>query len=231
MAMAAMSVDTLRKSEEFSASIQKSVLGAAFDETTKALEFVFNSKGDFTASQLDELRDCMQIYAECDQRVEHNRKVLGEIKGQLQQGQAPPMEDYAEYLRQRSDALATKEPPASQHPKCMEFERTLADLNTQREDEDELQMVGADINMTCPITMRMYQATGGMAPLKSMKCGHTYSKDGVAMLFRKSTTAKCPVQGCGETITRNGLSPDREILQELKRAPDEDDDDSSEMVE
>ena len=39
--------------------------------------------------------------------------------------------------------------------------------------------------------------------------------------FRKSTTAKCPVQGCGETITRNGLSPDREILQELKRAPDE----------
>ena len=56
----------------------------------------------------------MQTYAECDQRVEHNRKVLGEIKGQLQQGQAPPMEDYAEFLRQRSDVLAEKAPPASQ---------------------------------------------------------------------------------------------------------------------
>ena len=56
----------------------------------------------------------MQTYAECDQRVKHNRKVLGEIKGQLQQGQAPPMEDYAEFLRQRSDALAANEPPASQ---------------------------------------------------------------------------------------------------------------------
>ena len=61
-------------------------------------------------------------------------------------------------------------------------EKQITEVKEQREDEDDLQMVGADINMTCPITMSMYQATGGMAPLKSKTCGHTYSKDGVAML-------------------------------------------------
>ena len=79
-------------------------------------------------------------------------------------------------------AARTPSPRFARHPKCMEFERSLADLNTQREDDDELQMVGADINMKCPITMMVYQATGGMAPLKSKTCGHTYSKDGVTML-------------------------------------------------
>lgn len=232
MAMAATSIETLRKSEEFSQKIQKDVLGTAFGETTKALELVFTSNGEFTASQLDELRDCMQTYAECDQRVSHNRKVLAQIKGQLQQGQAPPMEDYVEFLRQRSDALAANEPPASQHPKCKEFENTLADLTAAREDDDELQMVGADINLKCPITMSVYEATGGMVPLKSKQCGHTYSKSGVAMLFRKATTAKCPVQGCGETVTKGMLAPDREVLKELERVQGQDEEeDNSQMVD
>ena len=82
--------------------------------------------------------------------------------------------------------------------------------------DDELTEVGSvgEDNLICPITKQLL-----VEPMKSTKCGHSYSKEPIMqyMKSRRGRPAKCPVAGCSQLVTVDGLVQDVEAERKLKK--------------
>lgn len=50
----------------------------------------------------------------------------------------------------------------------------------------------------CPITLEVYQESGGQQPVKLPKCGHTFSHDGINMLIKELAKDVQPEQAKGK---------------------------------
>eukprot|EP00162_Nutomonas_longa_P009083 comp19009_c0_seq2/m.35074 comp19009_c0_seq2/g.35074 ORF comp19009_c0_seq2/g.35074 comp19009_c0_seq2/m.35074 type:complete len:197 (-) comp19009_c0_seq2:10-600(-) len=77
-------------------------------------------------------------------------------------------------------------------------------------EDDGLALVSASDNFICPITKREFQD-----PVKSTQCGHSYSREGVNMLFSGKTKIKCPV--CKKEMEKKDIEEDVEMITKMKR--------------
>lgn len=223
------SIRTLEKSCDLAKSILKNNVKVAMKETIEGLDVIFDDNMH-TESQIKELHACMEVYAECDIQISSRLKVMQEIKKSLEDGQAPPMEDYSEFLKTRVDAN-TQKTPIKQHPQLIEFATNLTSLKRSLEDKNEIEMVSRDISTVCPITKSQYTLTGPMEPVRS-KCGHTYSRAAIQQMLksnqRNGRHTKCPLQGCSQFVQAETLVVDKELIRHMKRNVDDDDNETEE---
>lgn len=221
--MAASSVQTLTKAESFNTSVQKAGPVAAMEQTMEALDVLFHSS--HTVPQIEELRECMRTYAECEAKLNTEKMVLGEMRAMLQNKQAPPTPDYVEFFRTRVNALAEKNPKPHLHTEVKNFEHKLQKLQSQAEEEAEIEMLSHNINTKCPIIMAEYEMDGPMMPMKSKTCGHTFSKEGITRTINQNNAnnrkTRCPVQGCSNYVTLRDLVVDKEMIIRINRGDNE----------
>ena len=62
--------------------------------------------------------------------------------------------------------------------------------------EDDLQIEGGKIELTCPITCKPYEA-----PLISRKCNHVFDRDGIQNYLQGYTTRDCPQAACSQVVS------------------------------
>ncbi|CAI4059915.1 SUMO ligase MMS21 SKDI_05G0510 [Saccharomyces kudriavzevii IFO 1802] len=62
--------------------------------------------------------------------------------------------------------------------------------------EDDLQIEGGKIELTCPITCKPYET-----PLISKKCSHVFDKNGIQNYLQGYTTRDCPQAACSQVVS------------------------------
>lgn len=78
-------------------------------------------------------------------------------------------------------------------------------------DEDDIQIEGGKIELSCPITYKPYHN-----PMISKKCGHVFDKEGIQIYFNTPEKKKCPQGACGHELTANDFKPDQLMLLRCK---------------
>lgn len=68
--------------------------------------------------------------------------------------------------------------------------------------EDDLMISGGRIDLTCPITCKVYEN-----PMLSLKCGHVFEKFALVNHLNNQTI-KCPQSACGQHVNLNDFVPD-----------------------
>ncbi|CAB4252764.1 similar to Saccharomyces cerevisiae YEL019C MMS21 SUMO ligase involved in chromosomal organization and DNA repair [Maudiozyma barnettii] len=86
-------------------------------------------------------------------------------------------------------------PQIWENPRCV--------LPDDNDDEDDLMIDGGIIELTCPITCRMYEK-----PLISKKCSHVFDETGLKSYFSKENHRDCPQTGCSKQLTFRDFIPD-----------------------
>ena len=87
-------------------------------------------------------------------------------------------------------------------------------LEKLREEEDDDDDDDDDDDLICPITSVTFQK-----PMKSTKCGHTFSHAAIAAMLRgRPDGIQCPLFGCRHQILAADLQADKEKERELRRA-------------
>ncbi|KAG0658244.1 hypothetical protein C6P45_002225 [Maudiozyma exigua] len=81
------------------------------------------------------------------------------------------------------------------NPRCI--------IPDDNDEEDDLMIDGGIIELTCPITCKMYEE-----PLISNQCGHVFDKSGLQEYFRTERTRDCPQTGCSKHLRINDFIPD-----------------------
>ena len=76
-------------------------------------------------------------------------------------------------------------------------------------DEDDLQIEGGKIELTCPITCKPYEA-----PLISRKCNHVFDRDGIQNYLQGYTTRDCPQAACSQVVSMRAFV--RDPIMELR---------------
>ncbi|KOG99932.1 SUMO ligase MMS21 [Saccharomyces eubayanus] len=76
-------------------------------------------------------------------------------------------------------------------------------------DEDDLQIEGGKIELTCPITCKAYET-----PLISKKCNHVFDKDGIQNYLQGYTTRDCPQAACSQVVSMRDFV--RDPIMELR---------------
>jgi len=76
-------------------------------------------------------------------------------------------------------------------------------------DEDDLQIEGGKIELTCPITCKPYEA-----PLISRKCNHVFDRDGIQNYLQGYTTRDCPQAACSQVVSMRDFV--RDPIMELR---------------
>ncbi|EJS44068.1 mms21p [Saccharomyces arboricola H-6] len=69
--------------------------------------------------------------------------------------------------------------------------------------EDDLQIEGGKIELTCPITCKPYET-----PLISRKCNHVFDKDGIKNYLQGYTTRDCPQAACSQVVSMRDFVKD-----------------------
>ena len=82
-----------------------------------------------------------------------------------------------------------------ENPRCI--------IPDDNDEEDDLMIDGGIIELTCPITCKMYEE-----PLISKKCGHVFEKSGLQEYFRTETIRDCPQTGCSKHLRFNDFVSD-----------------------
>ena len=75
--------------------------------------------------------------------------------------------------------------------------------------EDDLQIEGGKIELTCPITCKPYEA-----PLISRKCNHVFDRDGIQNYLQGYTTRDCPQAACSQVVSMRDFV--RDPIMELR---------------
>ncbi|EDO16826.1 hypothetical protein Kpol_1056p27 [Vanderwaltozyma polyspora DSM 70294] len=93
-------------------------------------------------------------------------------------------------------------------PKCILPDSLLGDGFNNDANEDEIEMAGGSIELTCPITTLIYEE-----PMISKKCQHTFDKSGLTEYLKNSDTNRymekdCAKDGCSKKISMDDFSPD-----------------------
>mgnify|MGYP003362338753 CR=1 FL=1 len=70
-------------------------------------------------------------------------------------------------------------------------------------DSDDIMIDGGHIDLTCPITCKMY-----VKPMISRKCQHVFDYDGIREYIGSSGGRDCPQAGCVSTLTMRDFAPD-----------------------
>lgn len=87
--------------------------------------------------------------------------------------------------------------------------------NDEDEDDDEdIAISRANISIKCPLTLQDFKY-----PLSSKKCPHSFEKDAINDLIRRSggRGVQCPVPGCSQMLTKDDLHTDAVVVRQIKR--------------
>ncbi|CAI4038448.1 hypothetical protein SMKI_05G0590 [Saccharomyces mikatae IFO 1815] len=69
--------------------------------------------------------------------------------------------------------------------------------------EDDLQIEGGKIELTCPITCKPYET-----PMISKKCNHVFDKNGIQNYLQGYTTRDCPQAACSQVVSMRDFVSD-----------------------
>lgn len=78
------------------------------------------------------------------------------------------------------------------------------------DNDEEIQMTQADVNLKCPITGAIL-----IDPVKSSTCNHTYGSIAVQNWLKQKKV--CPVAGCNRPLAKADLEVDRKMVRLLGR--------------
>ena len=70
-------------------------------------------------------------------------------------------------------------------------------------DSDDVVIDGGHIELTCPITCKMYGK-----PMISSSCQHVFDYDGIREYIGDNGSRSCPQAGCSKTLTMRDFAPD-----------------------
>lgn len=136
---------------------------------------------------------------------------VSKARSELGDGNFDKLHEVVKADLEKQKAKANLDPSESEDMK--KLKRTLYPQE-MAEDED-LQVMGQANNESkykCPITTMLMTT-----PMRSSKCIHHLSKEGLDMLLKNKNKAKCPVVGCNMEWAANTSEVDEDFLRELKQ--------------
>ncbi|KAJ4298846.1 hypothetical protein N0V90_004088 [Kalmusia sp. IMI 367209] len=92
------------------------------------------------------------------------------------------------------------------------------------DDDDDIVMDRATVSIRCPLTFQQFKE-----PYTSVKCPHTFERNAILEMIRKSNVrvggvprggekaVGCPVAGCSQMLTANDLQHDPILVRKIKR--------------
>ncbi|SMN22174.1 similar to Saccharomyces cerevisiae YEL019C MMS21 SUMO ligase involved in chromosomal organization and DNA repair [Maudiozyma saulgeensis] len=86
-------------------------------------------------------------------------------------------------------------PQIWENPRCV--------LPDDNDNEDDLMIDGGIIELTCPITCKMFEK-----PLISKQCNHVFDEEGLKSYFSREPRRDCPQTGCSKILTFRDFIPD-----------------------
>ncbi|KAL3233162.1 E3 SUMO-protein ligase MMS21 [Nakaseomyces bracarensis] len=105
-----------------------------------------------------------------------------------------------------TERLLTILPYIIDDPTCV-----VPDDTETEETEDDIQIEGGKIELSCPITCKPFEN-----PMISKKCGHVFDKEGIQIYFNTPDKKKCPQGACGHELTATDFKPDQVMLLRCK---------------
>ncbi|GAM26154.1 hypothetical protein SAMD00019534_093290 [Acytostelium subglobosum LB1] len=79
-------------------------------------------------------------------------------------------------------------------------------------DNEDIFIASQTVNIICPLTKKPFEN-----PVKSVTCGHTYSRDAMLSMLKRTKTVGCPVVGCNKSCNESQLERDVEMEETVKR--------------
>ncbi|KAK3745301.1 hypothetical protein RRG08_014449 [Elysia crispata] len=190
-------------------------VGALMSETLEVAQDVANYCKD-DKELMKETQDIMLTFIDMEDDIKHYKTALNHVKKTCRTVQDDSEEDekltatFTQKLNELKSTNSNDENRHLNHPKYEELrslfedrgsiEEQLATLrlamigNTE-DSQGELAMTDVNINTRCPYTGCTMQD-----PVRNILCGHVYDRTGILTYIKqKSSRAKCPVGGCGNT--------------------------------
>ena len=218
------------------------VLQAISDAQNLAVELsgIFKD-GDEHAEQSLSLKQSMLGMIATEQQLKRYNAAVQEVRADIQRrmdGDADEMGDWGELLRSKlesdgagagagagassSSARSDDAKAYRQHGKYQEMVRANPRCESDDDSDDDVQIDRSkqeELDMRCPLCMAEYSAESAIhVPLRSKKCGHTYSRLGIDNIFKNAVTIACPIPGCSVMAMQKGdLEEDRVRMAALKR--------------
>ena len=173
------------------------------------------------AVRVEQLKDCLIEFIRMMKEVEYNMTILEKLKEKFEKDGTLKY-SVEEYFSKKLSIMKAKEDREfyKKHDKYKSFTLRVWQVHhpneplPDNEDGDEDIMVytqQSEVSTTCPLTQSDF-----VEPMKSDICQHTFSKEAI-LSYLKNQRRKCPVAGCGETITKDSLVPDREMVRNLNK--------------
>eukprot|EP00050_Salpingoeca_kvevrii_P022335 m.124670 g.124670 ORF g.124670 m.124670 type:complete len:216 (+) comp9677_c2_seq1:448-1095(+) len=95
------------------------------------------------------------------------------------------------------------------------FRKDLANAQTASDsampEDEDLVMSQVSESFVCPLTKTTLEN-----PMRSKRCGHTFSHDAITSALKKYKQMPCPVVGCGQNLTLGDLTPDKALERRIK---------------
>ncbi|EFA80241.1 hypothetical protein PPL_07066 [Heterostelium album PN500] len=180
------------------------------------------------AAQLDQdFLKCLyeeQFIAKHKQDIATLKQYIERTHAQLRQNQhqptsqPPAIRDPEEFIKHGTMLrnIDTGLEALKQNKEFKEYKQKIWNINHTEPFDDggneDIFIASQTISIICPITKKNFEN-----PVKSRTCGHTFSKEAIQSMFRRSTSISCPVVGCSHQITQNGLERDIVMEETVKR--------------
>ncbi|KAL5493163.1 hypothetical protein EMCRGX_G014301 [Ephydatia muelleri] len=207
----------IQESKEVCSQLKKDV--ANILELANSLADDFKESGPEYRNSLNEMEHSVAELARVEFEVGHMDRALENVEQELAASDSQEQEprnfgdEYEERLAAVKRCAAAFDPRLA--PSVVAFRARVGgatgDASGERSDgEEELVMGGVKRSLVCPLTKKQMEE-----PVRSRKCGHSYSKAAILEHIARRRDAKCPV--CGQLIREEELESDGVLIKLLKK--------------
>ncbi|KAI8505854.1 E3 SUMO-protein ligase NSE2 [Branchiostoma belcheri] len=181
--------------------------------------------------QVQQVEDVMVEYATMERDLNQFVQAVETVKQQVKSGE---LSDHVAVEKALSEQLEEEQQGNSreqllQHHMITSLHDKLRELKGEEEsepspqpggsqtggdDDDEIEMTQAEVNLKCPLTQQEFKE-----PVKNKKCGHVYDKGPILQHIRRKRGVKCPVSACANTdpISEQDLEVDVEMRRKIDK--------------
>ncbi|KAK1948358.1 E3 SUMO-protein ligase NSE2 [Phytophthora citrophthora] len=156
---------------------------------------------------MQQLGDTAKEYAVHQTQLERYKTQLEKLEPFVESGKL----DQKKIDKVFKDAMVTPRINATKHSIYKKFcDNAGIELEVDGDDDVFIQESESVRSTICPVTQMEMED-----PMRNPRCGHTYSKKGIQAHLQRSR--KCPVAGCPQQLTFNGLERDIEMEVVIER--------------
>ncbi|KAG0238776.1 hypothetical protein BGW42_002642 [Actinomortierella wolfii] len=191
-------------------------------------------RGYTSSNTIHTMEDIVADYVTLQEKHHAERRALEELQQKISQGLGAQINDlvveYQTLLERELRSVEARKKECKKRKEPTKADKVISDFRHKvwevhhphdplptakksqgdADDDDDLEVVGAEESLKCPLTT-LYLVD----PYTSTICKHSYSKEALIVHLRSSRT--CPVQGCNRPLSMQDVQPNKVLARRVAR--------------